>query len=343
MTTLLESDELLIYRQTAGETYKAPISTLRQVSLSTCVVSPTPPINPGQGVLWFDSTKGSLFVYYEDPDTSQWTDSFAGALPSSLVASGGTHERPENPSVGDLYLDTDLNSMLYWDGSAWVLLGGGTGGGANVYTSHQPPPADVSAAGDLWFNTSDGRLYTYLRDVGGSVQWVDASPDSQRFPEWERLDGTVRITEPFHKSDTIRGLNEIHLGEVGTTESSITFKGPNRDVPLIDIHNKVGYSVNGEIPSINIREGNEVNYLVMSDGSTYIGGSIPSAPNISFDADLGQGYFRGVLTAANINLPFDVNDESAGVIDIRGLHTTITNLQSTITDLQTRLATLEGN
>ena len=260
-----------------------------------------------------------------------------------MVASGGTDERPANPSVGDLYLDTDLNSMIYWDGSAWILLGGGTGGGANVYTSHQPPPSNVSAAGDLWFNTSDGRLYTYLRDVGGSVQWVDASPDSQRFPEWERLEGTVRITEPFHKADTIRSLNEIHLGEFGTTEGYIRFAGPEREVPFIDIHKKIGYkNVQGELPVISIREATVVNYIVMSDGTTIIGGNIPGAPNIELNAELGSGYFRGTVRAANINLPFDADDPNSAMIDVKELYNTITTLQTTIQTLQTRVATLEA-
>ncbi len=41
------------------------------------------------------------------------------------------------------------------------------------------PPANPEA-GNLWFNSEDGRLYIYYVETadGGSSQWVDASPDS---------------------------------------------------------------------------------------------------------------------------------------------------------------------
>ena len=39
------------------------------------------------------------------------------------VPSGGTLDRPDSPTVGDLFFDTDLGSLIYWDGSAWVPVG----------------------------------------------------------------------------------------------------------------------------------------------------------------------------------------------------------------------------
>ena len=36
-------------------------------------------------------------------------------------------------------------------------------------------PANA-AAGDLWYRTSDGRLYVYYDD-GSTAQWVDANPN----------------------------------------------------------------------------------------------------------------------------------------------------------------------
>lgn len=333
MGTINVNDEMLVYRQADNKTYKTSVLDISQLSLSRATVAPVPPLNPTQGNLWFDSTKGSLFIYYEDPDTQQWTDTFAGALPSSLVASGGTHERPPNPSVGDLFLDTDLNTMLYWDGTSWVILGGGTGGGANVYTSFQPPDPSVSSSGDLWYNTSDGRLYLYLRDVGGSLQWIDASPDSQTEPEFKR-DAATNVVSTVHYGDTLSLDNEIHLGRVGTNEASINFAAPRHGgTPLIDLHNQLGFTNNNFV--IQIREGNEINYAVSANGSVKIGGSVPTAPNIEFDADLGTAVFQGTVQAANINLPFTAG--AANVIE------KIENLISTIDDLTTRVAALEGN
>ena len=46
---------------------------------------------------------------------------------------------------------------------------------ANVPASTTPPTNPE--AGNLWFNSDEGRLYIYFQDVDSS-QWVDASPDS---------------------------------------------------------------------------------------------------------------------------------------------------------------------
>lgn len=43
-------------------------------------VSDTAPSSPSAGDLWFDSTDGSLNVYYTDADSSQWVDVSAASL-----------------------------------------------------------------------------------------------------------------------------------------------------------------------------------------------------------------------------------------------------------------------
>ena len=52
---------------------------------SSITVSDTIPINPVQGDLWYDSTLGRTFIYYVDPDGSQWVDASPAG---SLVGSG---------------------------------------------------------------------------------------------------------------------------------------------------------------------------------------------------------------------------------------------------------------
>ena len=42
---------------------------------------------------------------------------------SGETPSGGTGDRPSGPSIGDLYYDTDLQALLYWNGSEWVPVG----------------------------------------------------------------------------------------------------------------------------------------------------------------------------------------------------------------------------
>lgn len=37
-------------------------------------VSDVPPANPSQGMLWFDSANGALFIYYDDGTSTQWVE-----------------------------------------------------------------------------------------------------------------------------------------------------------------------------------------------------------------------------------------------------------------------------
>ena len=36
------------------------------------------------------------------------------------MPSGGTDDRPSEPNVGEPFWDTDLDSLVVWDGSSWV-------------------------------------------------------------------------------------------------------------------------------------------------------------------------------------------------------------------------------
>ena len=57
------------------------------------------------------------------------------------AGSGGTNDRPNSPSVGDLFWDTDLEQLVVWDGSVWepinsrdtVVLETQSGRSANIF------------------------------------------------------------------------------------------------------------------------------------------------------------------------------------------------------------------
>ena len=89
---------------------------------------------------------------------------------------------PSSPTANDLWLNsTNMKLFVYYaDGSSnqWVEVGaGGTisggGGGSSVSVADTAPtsPSD----GDMWFNSTDTKLYIYYND-GSSSQWVQALP-----------------------------------------------------------------------------------------------------------------------------------------------------------------------
>lgn len=144
-------------------------------------ISPVPPENPSQGDLWWNSTVGRLFIFYNDGSTAQWVDASpnGGGPGQTTVTIGDTP--PGNPNVGDLWWnDQDGRLYIYYIDSntaQWVDTnpnGGGPGGGGNVTISNTPPPSP--SQGDLWWNDQDGRLYIYYDD-GNTQQWVDTNPN----------------------------------------------------------------------------------------------------------------------------------------------------------------------
>jgi len=124
------------------------------------VVSTTPPGNPTEGQLWWNSQDGRLFVYYvEDTPggTAQWVDtSPGGGGAAALVTISSTP--PPNPVNGSLWWnDEDGRFYIYYietqpGGTAqWVDTnpngGGGTGDGATGATGPSGPPGATGPQG----------------------------------------------------------------------------------------------------------------------------------------------------------------------------------------------------
>ena len=108
---------------------------------ATSTVSDTEPPNPQPGDLWWDSTEGQLYIYYDDGTTSQWVvainqDAIRG--PQGPPGAASTVPGPPGPpgpagdvafvqdtppvanEIGDLWYDTANGTINVWDGTNWV-------------------------------------------------------------------------------------------------------------------------------------------------------------------------------------------------------------------------------
>ena len=80
-----------------------------------------------------------------------------------------------------MWLQAEAGTRYVWyidaNTSQWVVAvpASGGGGGASV-TVLDTAPSSVEQ-GDLWWNTTDGRLYVWYED-GDTNQWVDAAPNN---------------------------------------------------------------------------------------------------------------------------------------------------------------------
>jgi hypothetical protein len=195
--------------------------------------NPPPPVPPAvvvvPGTLWWRTTDGQLFVYYNDGTKNQWVT----ASPTGEIV-GVALVFPAPPMAGTIHAATNGVSYL-WDGVAWIAQDE-TGG--PVHIGPLPPvlvaPATDYEPGTLWWrNDPDGILYIWYDD-GTSSQWVPAVPvalpevnpagndPSQIGIVWvpprsatqglELLDGY--LTAPLATPDMPGVINEPEVGDV---------------------------------------------------------------------------------------------------------------------------------
>lgn len=105
-------------------------------------VSDTAPSGAVAGDQWFNSTDGSLYVYYNDGSSSQWVGisgpaGAAGAGGVTTYANKTAIDAVSSPSEGDLAYDTAADQLYIRTTSAWKRVSAGTDESPIVTT--EPP------------------------------------------------------------------------------------------------------------------------------------------------------------------------------------------------------------
>ena len=148
--------------------------------------SDTPPENPRESTLWYDTISGRLYVYYAGAwiDASPAGDVLLNAnvanlsaqvtgLTSdvanveihiaSLDANIGAFESNVTSTVGTINANINTLNQTIADFEA------NAGPTSDAWVDDAPP--DISNVGALWYDADGGRLYVYYDST-----WVDASP-----------------------------------------------------------------------------------------------------------------------------------------------------------------------
>ena len=144
-----------------------------------------PPTGNQVGDVFFNTTNNTMYYW----DGSQWVpianDVTAAEIYVGTLAEINAEVPANERRNGFLWWNTEDGTLYIWyidaNTSQFVIAipSSGGGGGASVAVNNVPPTnADQ---GDMWWNTTDGRLYIWYQDVD-TGQWVDASPDSQVSP-----------------------------------------------------------------------------------------------------------------------------------------------------------------
>ena len=152
----------------------------------------SPPSNPVNGQMWFDTEDGSLKVYYDDGDTTQW-----------VVVSGPIGPQGEIGFVG---------SQGY---SGSVGYSGSRGFSAQV-TDTAPSTPDVSN-GYLWFNSTDASLNVYYDEtwVGATgprgLRGYSGSQGNVGYTGSRGTTGFVGSTGKFHDWVYLDNTNDLYV------------------------------------------------------------------------------------------------------------------------------------
>ena len=56
---------------------------------SSVTVSATAPVGPSAGNMWWNSTLGKMFIYYNDNDTDQWVEDISARSGTNIDLDGG--------------------------------------------------------------------------------------------------------------------------------------------------------------------------------------------------------------------------------------------------------------
>lgn len=127
---------------------------------ASVTTSDTAPSTPVDGDLWYDSVGGRLYVYYQDPNTSQWVDAApqggGSSTPTKIEVGNTKAEVTDTGSNGTFAVTTEGTQRLTVDSSGRTLLGGVTAnanGGVLQLSSGITFPATAVAASDA--NTLD--------------------------------------------------------------------------------------------------------------------------------------------------------------------------------------------
>jgi hypothetical protein len=191
-------------------------------AITTTGSGDTPPANPADGDLWFNSSSAELSVRYNDGTSSQWVAVSGAAGPSgsspnlSAVAEDILPDADSSRSLGsaskkwkDLFLSGDtisLGSIKLKDagGSLKVETSAGADvspGGTKIYANLAAFPDSGNAAGDIGFATDTKASYMW-----DGVAWQRISIGSQIGPRYTTAPTSQLSLEPDGTTSTITAV-----------------------------------------------------------------------------------------------------------------------------------------
>ena len=151
--------------QTAGNNTTAVATTAfvaTAVSTGLITSSATAPVSPSAGNLWFDTSTGASFIYYN----SAWVELGGGTM-SPYQATSST--RPSSPWTGQHVYETDTSLELVYNSSAWVCITPQSSSDTTSRTSTATSYTTLTGAPAVTVSTGTKALITVTAELSSSV------------------------------------------------------------------------------------------------------------------------------------------------------------------------------
>jgi hypothetical protein len=177
---------------------------------SSVTTSDTPPATPNDGDLWYDSVGGRTYVYYQDPNGSQWVDASpqGGGSSTSITTGNTTAEVIDTGSDGRFVVTTEGSERLRVDSSGRLGIG----------TASPSAALHVERSSDLVLhlnrNTTDGEIARFA--VGGTSAFQFSTTSTTR--DIHVPGGTASLTFTLNSTERARIDSSGRL-LVGTTSA----------------------------------------------------------------------------------------------------------------------------
>jgi microcystin-dependent protein len=285
----------------------------------------SPPLNPVEGQLWYDSTTNidQLKIY----DGAQWVS--AGGLNKA-----GTQPEAEVSTIGDLWIDTSNQQLYLYSGSGWILVGPEYSQGASTGTRFE----NIVTTGNL----ENPVVTTYVNDVPMVIVSQSDFKPKQVIPGFETIKTGVNIssagkiygpaqqaetlivqggqvpgsdfarlsvTNIFERQMRIRNNQGISLGETETL--GLTVNGTN--VRFVNKSNdgNIDFNVANDITGIRIVNDGKVGILNQSPQEALdVTGNIQASGNLKINSlidstDINDGSIvtlGGAAIGKNLNV-----------------------------------------
>jgi hypothetical protein len=176
------------------------------------VSSATAPVSPSAGQVWFDTTTGTSYIYYN----SAWVELGGGSMSPMQVTSS---TRPTSPWTGQTIFETDTGRFLLWQGSAWVIPNSPAQNPTGLEFIRSATITGLGTTPQQVTSVFDNTKYSNYRIIFN----ISATSVSNRL-EWRLLNGTTASTASYYCG----GIGGSYL-----SDATIYFQRSNNDGRLL--------------------------------------------------------------------------------------------------------------